>query len=71
MGTYKVKDLTYNTPSASKAQLEMALKHIQMVRAVSLSVARSEVTVTCKDNDPDINVLKAACASAGFTLTAK
>lgn len=68
MGTYKLRDLTYNTPTAAKAQLEMALKRIQMVRGVSISVPRKEFTVTCKGDDPDINVLKAACASAGFTL---
>lgn len=68
MASYKLRDLSYNTPTASKAQLEMALKRIQGVRAVSISVPRKEFSVTCKGEDPDINVLKAACASAGFTL---
>jgi copper chaperone CopZ len=68
MASYKLRDLSFNTPSASRTQLEMALKRIQGVRSVSISVPRKEFTVTCKGEDPAIDVLKAACASAGFTL---
>jgi len=71
MTAYKISNLDFNTPSADKAKLEMALKAIQCVRTVSLSVPRKEFKFTWTGTEPSIDVLKAACVSAGFTLSRK
>lgn len=71
MSKYSVVNLSYETPKVEQLKLETALKRIQGVRSVLLSLARKEFSLTCTGMEPNIHVLKEACSGAGFQLSRK
>ena len=71
MTAYKLMNLSHDTSSADRAKLEMQLKKLPGVRSVSVSVIKKEFSITCTGMEPNVHMLKEACASAGFTIGRK
>jgi hypothetical protein len=66
MAVYGIINLSYETPKQDQDKLAAALKRLQGVLSVVISLPRKEVTLTGKD--PNIHVLREACGGAGFQL---
>jgi hypothetical protein len=66
MAVYGVVNLGFETSKRDQDKLESAIKRLQGVHSVVLSLPRKEVTLTGKD--PNIHVLREACGGAGFQL---
>jgi hypothetical protein len=68
---FVVSELSAQTPKAEQDKLVAAVGGVKGVKDVALSLPRKELTFSLVGAEPKVTLLKAAVASAGFTLGQK
>jgi hypothetical protein len=68
MATYRVRNLSNDTPKPMQQKLKEALLRIPSVRKAVLLPTRREFRVDFSGVEPTFKMLKSACDEAGFML---